>query len=97
MGLLAWAMGVLCICGHAHVLLGLFIKFRSRWSFAEEIKELEALTRLRMLTSFQKKLRLNIRLYKSIVTIGHLKDTNCCTFTVLVPCSMLYSSNVQWS
>lgn len=75
--------------------IGLFSKFRSRWSFAEEIKELEALTRLRMLTSFQKKLRLNIRLYKSIVTIGHLKDTNCCTFTVLVPCSRLYSSNVQ--
>lgn len=75
--------------------IDLFIKFRSRWSFAEEIKELEALTGLRMLTSFQKKLRLNIRLYKSIVTIGHLKDTNCCTFTVLVPCSRLYSSNVQ--
>lgn len=53
MGLLAWAMGVLCICGHAHV-LGLFIKFRSRGFFAEEIKELEALTRLRMLTSFRR-------------------------------------------
>lgn len=94
MGLLAWAMGVLCTCGHAHV-LGVFIKFRSRRTFAEEIKELEALTRLRMLTSFQKKLRLSIRLYKSIVTIGHQKDTNYCTFTVLVPCSRLYSSNVQ--
>lgn len=82
MGLLAWAMGVLCICGHAHV-LGLFITFCSRGSFAEEIKELEALTRLRMLTSFQKKLRLNIRLYKSIVTIGHLKETNCCAFTCI--------------
>lgn len=94
MGLLAWAMGVLCICGHAHV-LGVFTKFRSRGSFAEEIKELEALTRLRMLTSFQKKLRLNIRLCKSIVTIGHQKDRNCCTFTVLVPCSRLHSTNVQ--